>query len=122
VPQSVADHVYLQADWEYQYLQNESPLAMQLARLGISGFMSTLRDHLLARITGKAELSAAGNASFAYFSGHDTTLSAVLGASDAHGDHSSGTGRDVALSVHAELTSPTVLLCVLCLVFSLRAA
>ena len=58
---------------------NESPLALDLAQYGISAFMSVIRDVIVGTITGNASVSTVGTPQFAYYSGHDTTLGAVLG-------------------------------------------
>jgi hypothetical protein len=80
ISQSTADFAFAQGDWEYQYLMLESPLASKFASVGISGFMSVLRDVILATVEGDASRSSIGVPDFAFFSGHDTTLGAVLGA------------------------------------------
>jgi len=75
IQQELADFVYGQGDWEYQYLYNASPRSKQLARLGISAFMAVIRDTLIARATGSDEAP-----DFVYYSGHDSTIGPVLGA------------------------------------------
>ena len=58
---------------------NESPQANAAVQLAIGGFMAVIRDVLAAVVSGDASGSTIGAPSFAYYSGHDTTLSAVLG-------------------------------------------
>lgn len=85
ITQDIADFVYTQGDWEYQYTNNESPLATQLAQVGISGFMAVIRDVLVAFVSGDPSASGIGAPDFAYYSGHDTTIGAVLGALNVTG-------------------------------------
>jgi len=85
VPSSLADFVYAQGSWEYAFGNNASPLADQVAWMGISGFMAVLRDNILAQVTGDAGRSTIGAPAFAYYSGHDSTLGAVLGALNVTG-------------------------------------
>lgn len=85
IPPNLAEYVYEQGDWEYQYMMLNSPLSRSLAQLGIGGFMSTIRDVIVGQITNQPSKSAIGIPNLAYYSGHDTTLGAVLGALNVTG-------------------------------------
>jgi acid phosphatase len=79
ITEDLAQWVFEQGSWEYDYVLNRSPLAKQLAQVGIGGFMSTIRDVIVATISGNSSASSIGTPQFAYYSGHDTTIGAVLG-------------------------------------------
>ena len=79
ISNATAEFVYASGDWEYRYMMNESPLASRMAQVGISSFMSVIRDVLVATVANAPSASTIGQPAFAYYSGHDTTIAAVLG-------------------------------------------
>ncbi|KAJ1946627.1 hypothetical protein FBU59_001984 [Linderina macrospora] len=60
-------------EWTFKY--RDHPLSGDYARLAIGSFLATLRDQIQDHVSG-----AASGPKFSLYSGHDTTVAALLGA------------------------------------------
>lgn len=79
VDQKSYQQVVSLANWEFAYAYTQYEW-QNFATLGIGGFVSVLRDVWVAIANEDPSLSSVGTPDFAFYSGHDTTLTAVLGA------------------------------------------